>query len=274
MKETKDMPATVHVAPRNISAQDVAKLMAARGVSAIVVVDDHKPVGIVTSRDILVRTIAARVDAAKVTVGTIMSTPLVTVAEDGSVPDAIALMGRHGIRRLPVVDQAGGLVALLTLDDLLRRNLADAPAPTGIAGEHRRRADDAAPAVQGTRFADVSPPSMLPKPLPQLAPIGGTIGRVATRAVMVKMVARKPLHRFRFSAKTWYVKNRLFLALLVGVSIMGVAITFYVSAFYGYKPTYYEPKEDSREIRLKQMELQELQQKQTERDRPPTDPAR
>jgi hypothetical protein len=46
-----------------------------------------------------------------------------------------------------------------------------------------------------------------------------------------------------------------------------VAATFFVSAFYGYKPAHYEPKEDSREIQIKQMELQELQQKKLERDR-------
>lgn len=123
--EDRNKQATVHIAPQSISTQDVAKLMAARGVSAIVVVDDQTPVGIVTSRDIVARTIAARVDAATLPVGAIMSSPLVTIPEHGAAHDAIALMERHGIRRLPVVDEAGGLVTLLTLDDLLRRSLAD-----------------------------------------------------------------------------------------------------------------------------------------------------
>ena len=142
MVDRKDSPAMVHVAPRDISVQHVVKLMAARGVSAVVVVEDLKPVGIVTSRDILVRVVSMKLDAAKFVVGAIMSAPLVTILESGSVNDAIAVMGRHGIRRLPVVDAAGCLVTLLTLDDILRLNLANSNVLTDIVREQTRRAGD------------------------------------------------------------------------------------------------------------------------------------
>lgn len=271
MADTKDSQAMVHVAPRDISVQHVAKLMAARGVSAVVVVEDLKPVGIVTSRDILVRVMSRSLDAAKVMVENIMSSPLVTVLENGSVNDAVAVMGRHGIRRLPVVDEAGCLVTLLTLDDILRLNLANSNVLTGIVREQTRRAGDGPPSMKDLnviRFADVLPP---PPPKPMSI---GAISGIATRSDVVKMVKRHPLRRLNFLARTWYRRNRLPILLIVGAAILGAAATFYLNAFYGYKPAHYEPKEDSREIQMKQMELQELQRKQSERDRQATSPDR
>lgn len=270
MADTKDSQAAVYTAPRIIPVQHVVKLMAAKGVSAVVVTEAFKPVGIVTGHDIMVRVTAPGLDAAKVMVGTVMSAPLVTIVESESVGNAVALMGRHGIRRLPIVDQAGFLVTLLTLDDILRLNLADASVLTDIVREQTRRAGDGSPNIKGpnvVRFADVPPPPLPPK----LVSIGAISG-IATRSDVVEMVQRRPLRRLNFLVSAWYRRNRLPVLLIVGASILGVAVTFYVSAFYGYKPAHYEPKEDSREIQMKQMELQELQQKKLERDRQATSP--
>jgi CBS domain-containing protein len=220
----------------------------------------------------MVRVTAPGLDAAKVMVGTIMSAPLVMIAESESVGNAVALMGRHGIRRLPIVDQAGFLVTLLTLDDILRLNLADPTVLTGIVREQARCAGDGSPGMTGpnvVRFADMPPPSLPPKPVSI-----GAIRGIAGRSDVVTMVKRHPLRRLDFFVSAWYRRNRLPILLIVGASILGVAVTFYVSAFYGYKPAHYEPKEDSREIQMKQMELQELQRKQSERDRQTTSPDR
>ncbi|TPW02617.1 MAG: putative signal transduction protein, partial [bacterium] len=135
MADTKAAQAAVYTAPRIIPVQ----------------------------HDIMVRVTAPGLDAAKVMVGTIMSAPLVTIAESESVGNAVALMGRHGIRRLPIVDQAGFLVTLLTLDDILRLNLADSSVLTGIVREQARRAGDGSPDMTGShvvRFADVPPPPL------------------------------------------------------------------------------------------------------------------
>ncbi len=265
MADERGSQTAVHTAPRNISVRHVVKLMAAKGVSAVIVTDAFKPIGIVTGHDIMARVTAPGLDATRTLVGTIMSSPLVTISESESVGDAVALMGRHGIRRLPIVDQAGFLVTLLTLDDILRLNLVDSSALTGIVREQARRAGDGSPDPTGpnvVRFADVPPPPIPPKPVPI-----GAISGIATRPVVVKMVKRRPLSRLNFSVRAWYRCNRLPILFIVGASILGVAVTFYMSAFYGYKPAYYEPKEESREIQIKQMELQELQRKQLERER-------
>jgi len=270
--ETKDSKTAVHAAPGNISVQHVVKLMAAKGVSAVVVTEAFKPVGIVTIHDIMARVTAPGLDAAKMMVGAIMSAPLVTIAEGESIGNAVALMGRHGIRRLPIVDQAGFLVTLLTLDDILRLNLADAGVLTDIVREQTRRFGDGPPNIKGPsviRFADVPPPPPSPTPVSV-----GTISGIAGRSDVVTMVQRRPLRRLNFLVSGWYRRNRLPILLIVGASILGAAATFYVSAFYDYKPAHYEPKEDGREIQMKQMELQELQRKQSERNSPGGSPDR
>ena len=265
MADPKDTLMTVHTAPRNISVQHVVKLMATRGVDAVIVVDDLAPVGIVTARDIMARVTASGLDPAKVAVEAVMSSPLVTVAEDGSVSDALAVMGNHGIRRVPVVNEAGRLVMLLTMDDILMLNLADASMLADVVREQVRRLADGSPVPRGPRairFADVSPPPPSFKPMPR-APLGG----IAIRSNVVRMVERRPMTRFHFATRAWYRRNRLPILLMAGAAVLGAMVTLYMTAFYGYKPSYYEPKEIGREIRLKQQELEQLQQNKAEQDR-------
>jgi len=88
-----------------------------------VVVDERKgvrvPVGIVTDRDLVVEIMAAEVEQMTITVGDIMVPGLVTVNESMGLYESIQYMRSEGVRRLPVVDDKGGLVGILTLDDLL-----------------------------------------------------------------------------------------------------------------------------------------------------------
>lgn len=75
--------------------------------------------GILTERDILYRVMAENKGPYKVTIGSIMSTPLLTVSRDTPVRDAIALMQSKQIRRLPVVDANENVVGLVTLKTVI-----------------------------------------------------------------------------------------------------------------------------------------------------------
>jgi CBS domain-containing protein len=100
-----------------------AEVMEAVGVGAIVVVDGAAPVGIVTDRDLVRRGLAkslpddARLDA-------VMTTPVITIEVDADIHDAFDLIGRHGIRRLVVVD-GDRFVGVVSHDDLLVELTAD-----------------------------------------------------------------------------------------------------------------------------------------------------
>ena len=105
------------------SVLHAAKLMRQHHVGDVLVVNQYNgsciPVSIVTDRDLVVQILAAEIDPNTLTVGDIMTSELATVKEDIGVFEAIRYMRIKGVRRLPVVDNDGNLVGVVTLDDLL-----------------------------------------------------------------------------------------------------------------------------------------------------------
>ncbi len=109
---------------RKTSALELSQLMRQSHVGDVVVVDQPNgkkiAVGIVTDRDLAVEVMAKESDPALVTAGDLMGRKLVTVGEGSDVYETAELMRYEGVRRVPVVDDQGGLVGIVTLDDLLR----------------------------------------------------------------------------------------------------------------------------------------------------------
>lgn len=105
------------------SALDAAKLMRQNHVGDVLVVEDRGgksvPVGIVTDRDLIMEIIAPELDPEVITVGDIMALEFSTVKESTGVFETIQHMRNRAVRRLPVVDDGGALVGIVTLDDLL-----------------------------------------------------------------------------------------------------------------------------------------------------------
>jgi CBS domain-containing protein len=110
-------------AERDMPLVEAARLMREHHVGSLVVVDEtgagRVPVGMVTDRDIVVAAVAKGVDPRTVAVGEIMAAEVVVAQATNSEFDVLRTMRRRGVRRLPVVDAAGRLVGLITLDDLL-----------------------------------------------------------------------------------------------------------------------------------------------------------
>jgi CBS domain-containing protein len=110
-------------ATRTTTVVEAAQLMRRYHVGDLVVVDEvggkRVPVGIVTDRDIVTEIVAKVCPAEGCTVENIMCAQLVSVAESEGVITTIRLMRTHGIRRIPVVDGDGGLVGIVSADDML-----------------------------------------------------------------------------------------------------------------------------------------------------------
>lgn len=108
---------------RDSTVLHAAILMRQHHTGDVVVVEDCKgksiPVGIVTDRDVVVELVATELDCNVITTGDIMTANLSTVQESTGIFEAIQLMAAKGVRRLPVVDDIGGLVGIVSLDDLL-----------------------------------------------------------------------------------------------------------------------------------------------------------
>ena len=111
-KEVTSLPTTAPVL-------DAAKFMTDMNVGSVVVVDDGKPVGILTDRDITTKVVVKERDPHTVKVKDIMASPVVTISVEKDVIDATKLMCNNKVRRFPVVDSGGKLVGLLSLDDIL-----------------------------------------------------------------------------------------------------------------------------------------------------------
>ncbi len=115
----------VVVATKDVTVQQAAVLMRRHHVGDLVVVVEGAnggkvPVGIVTDRDIVVSVVAPTLNAAVYTVGDLVARDLVTVAEDQGVFETVQQMRMTGVRRMPVVDRAGGLVGIISVDDLIQ----------------------------------------------------------------------------------------------------------------------------------------------------------
>lgn len=102
------------------SVRAAAERMHSRNVGTLVVVDDEQqPLGVVTDRDLTIKVLAPGRDALNTAVREVMSALPKTVHEDTPIESALAMMRSGPCRRVPVVDKAGKLVGLLSLDDIL-----------------------------------------------------------------------------------------------------------------------------------------------------------
>ena len=99
------------------SLAEAAEVMKGEDVGAVPVVEEGRLAGIVTDRDIVIRAVADRRDPQTVKVEEVASRDLVTVEPGQDLDQALALMARHQVRRLPVVEQ-GQLVGMLAQADL------------------------------------------------------------------------------------------------------------------------------------------------------------
>lgn len=116
---------TRNVCKANIdeNVHSIAKKMVEYGVGSTVIVDGKKPVGIVTEKDLIVKVVAKNKSPASVKVKEVMSSPLITIKPTTSVREAADIMKKKGIRRLPVVNDAGELIGIITDNDILSISL-------------------------------------------------------------------------------------------------------------------------------------------------------
>ena len=102
------------------SIQAAAQRMGTRQVGTLIVVDEqHTPIGVVTDRDVAIRVVAQGRDPHRTSVREVMSDDVSTIPQETEVEKALSLMRAKTVRRLPVVDGAGQLVGVVSLDDIL-----------------------------------------------------------------------------------------------------------------------------------------------------------
>jgi CBS domain-containing protein len=107
------------VAP-GATVQEAATQMAEFDVGAVFVGDESGLVGVLTDRDIILRVVVEGRHPEEVTVDDVMSKSLFSCKEDDSVESVIAEMRERQIRRMPVYEESGKTVGIVTLSDLAK----------------------------------------------------------------------------------------------------------------------------------------------------------
>ena len=118
-KLRKVMVEKVKTARLDDTIENVAMLMNRYQIGCVIIVDDDKPLGIITERDMIKRVICKAIHPENARIIDVMSKPLVTASPDMRAGDAAKMMLEHNIKKMPVVDE-GRLVGLVTLTDLVR----------------------------------------------------------------------------------------------------------------------------------------------------------
>ena len=112
--------------PRSIgtsaSVVEAAQLMGEAHIGSLPITDDEQLVGMITDRDITTRVVAEAADLETTSVGDVCSRDVISAEADKDHEEALELMARHQVRRLPVVEN-GRLVGIVAQADIaLREN--------------------------------------------------------------------------------------------------------------------------------------------------------
>jgi CBS domain-containing protein len=102
---------------KSVSVVEAAQLMREQDIGSLPITDDEKLVGMITDRDITTRVVAEAADPKMTTVEDVYSRDLISVEPDKDLEEALRLMARHQVRRLPVVED-GRLVGIVAQADI------------------------------------------------------------------------------------------------------------------------------------------------------------
>jgi len=111
------------------SIRAAAKLMRDEDIGGIPVGENDRLVGMITDRDIACRGFGNGKDVAKLTVGRVMTKPIVYCRAKDKLEAAAKIMEKQGVRRLPVIDENKRMVGMLSLGDISSK------APKLLSGE-------------------------------------------------------------------------------------------------------------------------------------------
>lgn len=104
---------------------EAVRAMEAAGSGAAAVVDADRLVGIMSERDVMLRVVAAEGDPKKTAVADVMTKSVQTLTVGATTSEALELMVSQRVRHVPILNQEGKVVGLLSMLNLLRHHVED-----------------------------------------------------------------------------------------------------------------------------------------------------
>lgn len=130
-----------------------AEIMRDHNVGCVLVEDkDGRIEGILTERDIIAKVVAISGDPDDHIVGRIMTTSVLTCTLQTSVSEAQQLMASHRIRHLPVVDDEGMPIGVISVRDIVCQQLTVAEEVIRVQGEAITDLEDQHPGISEIRM--------------------------------------------------------------------------------------------------------------------------
>nr|WP_306441233.1 CBS domain-containing protein [Methyloversatilis sp. XJ19-13] len=103
---------------------DALRLLAEHGIGAVLVTDAGRLAGIFSERDYARRVVLEGKSSSTTTLREVMTSKLIHVTPVNTVDDAMQLMTDKRIRHLPVLDEAGALVGVVSIGDMVKETIA------------------------------------------------------------------------------------------------------------------------------------------------------
>ena len=113
----RESPLTV---PADATVLQAAKAMEKQDSSCVFAQSKGKIVGIITERDLARRVVARGASPAKTKVSAIMTSPIIVISPDAKIEEALQVMSKNRVRRLPVVEEQTGLTGIVAVTDIAR----------------------------------------------------------------------------------------------------------------------------------------------------------
>jgi CBS domain-containing protein len=118
------LPANPIVVPVTATTAEAIEAMVHRGMGAAAVIDEHGVVaGIFTERDIMMRVVLCGRDPHEIPLTEVMTTPVLMATRSTSIAEATAVMINHQKRHLPVVEDDGRIIGILSIRHVLERKV-------------------------------------------------------------------------------------------------------------------------------------------------------
>ncbi len=118
MKVKQAMHKTVAWRAPETPVADLAKVMRDEDIGCVPIGENDRLIGMVTDRDLVLRALTNGTDISSITARDVMSKGIIYCEDDDSIQEAIDLMQKQQIRRLPVIDDNKRMVGMLSLGDI------------------------------------------------------------------------------------------------------------------------------------------------------------
>lgn len=142
--EFRNKAAVLTFGPKALVSEAVAIMSDRNYGAAVIVSPDRKPLGIVTERDFMRRLLNKRLDPDKTTLDQIMTTDLKMAKADDNLLDWLRLMSNERFRHLPVVDDQGVIISMMSQGDFVSYTW---PELMGRLKEQARATFDVSPSI-------------------------------------------------------------------------------------------------------------------------------